>query len=80
MSQPEPVELRVCTVCAEPWHLHLAFAHYRLFADEEEGWNLEATDSDVTTEDCVRALRKRNQGPSGPPGPMGPMGPRGNSR
>lgn len=76
-SRPEPVMMAVCTVCGEPWYLHLRYAKYRMDADRDDDDDypyIEATDADVTLEECVDALRQRNRGPMGPPGPMGPMG------
>lgn len=75
--------MAVCTVCGEQWQRHLKYAKYRLEADNDDDGDVFAydaygdivvTDTDVSLEDCVDALRQRNKGPMGPAGPMGPMG------
>jgi hypothetical protein len=55
----------VCSVCKEPWDVHLAMI------DEEY--------DEVTVEQCIQALKTRNRGPAGPPGPVGAMGAPGRS-
>jgi hypothetical protein len=72
MMTPQPLTEVVCSECKQLWRDHLISAQYRL--EYEEAQDREATDNDVTLQECIKVLLKRFQGPMGPPGPVGPMG------
>lgn len=84
MTTPEPVEIRVCSICGQSWDKHLRRAGERVRSmmydsDIHEMSTQERVEemnkrSISVVNDCVPLLKEANMGPEGPPGPMGPMG------
>lgn len=72
---PEPVVMRVCSVCREPWTRHESTARARWWAEQDDDVPEPApAELAVDLRDCVAALQVANAGPPGPQGPTGPQG------
>lgn len=68
-EEPQPVLVRICSVCRLPWDEHLALSVDSY--DEDDG---EALYFPVTLNVCVYLLRHQYDGAEGQPGPPGPAG------